>query len=120
MNLSPIQVRTGRLVSDIADALNEFSIAPSQQEVEITETILREDPDWVMRTQEGIYSLGVKVALDDFGISYSSLSYLTRFPFNTLKIDRCFVSECMHDGQSAAIVHTIFQLCKNFNLEVVA
>lgn len=120
INLSPIQIRAGRLVSDIGAALKEFAIAPSQLEVEITETVLLEDSDRVMRTLEGISSLGVKVALDDFGTGYSSLSYLTRFPFNTLKIDRSFVTESVNQGHAAAIVHTIIQLCKNLNLEVVA
>ena len=73
-----------------------------------------------MRTLEGLRSLGVKVALDDFGTGYSSLSYLTRFPFTSLKIDRCFVTDCVRNAQSAAIVHTIIQLCRNLNLEVVA
>lgn len=120
INLSPIQIRAGTLASDLSAAIAEYQIAPSQLEVEITETVLLEDSDRVLRTLEAIRSLGVKVALDDFGTGYSALSYLTRFPFNTLKIDRSFVCECVKKGHSAAIVHTIIQLCKNLNLEVVA
>ena len=77
-------------------------------------------PGRTLRTLEGLRSLGVRVALDDFGTGYSSLSYLTRFPFTSLKIDRCFITECVRNAQSASIVHTIIQLCKNLNLEVVA
>ncbi len=120
INLSPIQIRGSSLVQMLRNALLTYRLAPSQLEVEITETVLLEDTNRVLRTLDGIRNLGVKVALDDFGTGYSSLSYLTRFPFNTLKIDRSFVSQCIQKGQAAAIIHTIIQLCKNLNLEVVA
>jgi len=120
INLSPIQIRGSSLVQMIRNALLTYRLAPSQLEVEITETVLLEDTNRVLRTLDGIRNLGVKVALDDFGTGYSSLSYLTRFPFSTLKIDRSFVSQCNQQGQAAAIIHTIIQLCKNLNLEVVA
>jgi len=107
-------------VDALRSALEKNGLIPSQMEVEITETVLLEDTQRVMRTLEGLRSLGVKVALDDFGTGYSSLSYLTRFPFTSLKIDRCFVTDCVRNAQSASIVHTIIQLCKNLNLEVVA
>ena len=101
---------------------NSFSAAPISETNRPARICMGErlDSDRVMRTLEGISSLGVKVALDDFGTGYSSLSYLTRFPFNTLKIDRSFVTESVNQGHAAAIVHTIIQLCKNLNLEVVA
>lgn len=120
INLSPIQIRSGTVVEAVRNALEKNGLIPSQLEVEITETVLLEDTQRVMRTLEGLRSLGVKVALDDFGTGYSSLSYLTRFPFTSLKIDRCFVTDCVRNAQSASIVHTIIQLCKNLNLEVVA
>ena len=120
INLSPIQIRSGSLVEDVRKALEKNGLIPNQLEVEITETVLLEDSQRVMRTLEGLRSLGVKVALDDFGTGYSSLSYLTRFPFTTLKIDRCFVTDCVRNAQSAAVVHAIIQLCKNLSLEVVA
>lgn len=120
INLSPIQIRSGTLVDDIRKALEKNGLIPNQLEVEITETVLLENSQQVMRTLEGLRSLGVKVALDDFGTGYSSLSYLTRFPFTTLKIDRCFVTDCVRNAQSAAIVHAIIQLCKNLSLEVIA
>ncbi len=120
INLSPIQIRAGTVTEAIRNALDNNGLIPSQLEVEITETVLLEDTQRVMRTLEGLRSLGVKVALDDFGTGYSSLSYLTRFPFTSLKIDRCFVTDCVRHAQSASIVHTIIQLCRNLNLEVVA
>lgn len=120
INLSPIQIRSGTVVDDIRNALQTHGLIASQLEVEITETVLLEDTRQVMRTLEGLRALGVKVALDDFGTGYSSLSYLTRFPFTTLKIDRSFVTDCVRNPQSAFIVHSIIQLCRNLDLEVVA
>ncbi|MDX1696538.1 MAG: bifunctional diguanylate cyclase/phosphodiesterase, partial [Ketobacteraceae bacterium] len=120
INLSALQIRTSNLVEIVRSTLDHHSLIPAQLEVEITENILMDDTHRTLRTLEGLRSLGVRVALDDFGTGYSSLSYLTRFPFTTLKIDRCFITECVRNAQSASIVHSIIQLCKNLNLEVVA
>ncbi|MDY6920159.1 MAG: EAL domain-containing protein [Pseudomonadota bacterium] len=120
VNLSPVQIRSETLVATLRKGFLQHRIPPSQLEVEVTETVLLEDSERVLQTLQGIRKLGVRVALDDFGTGYSSLSYLTRFPFNTLKIDRSFVSQCLQRGQAAAVIHTIIQLCKNLNLEVVA
>lgn len=120
INLSPIQFQGAPLVEMIRSALLDNWIQPSQLEVEVTETLLLEDTSLVLRTLQGIRNLGVRVALDDFGTGYSSLSYLTRFPFNTLKIDRSFVTQAAQKGQGAVIIHSIIQLCKNLDLEVVA
>ena len=120
INLSALQIRTSNLVEIVRSTLEHHSLIPAQLEVEITENILMDDTHRTLRTLEGLRSLGVRVALDDFGTGYSSLSYLTRFPFTSLKIDRCFITECVRNAQSASIVHSIIQLCKNLNLEVVA
>ena len=120
INISALQLRQSNFLDQISDALARHRLLPTQLEVEITEGILMEDTQRTMRMLEGLRSLGVKVALDDFGTGYSSLSYLTRFPFTALKIDRSFIRDCNRNGQSAAIVQTIIQLCKNLNMEVVA
>jgi EAL domain-containing protein (putative c-di-GMP-specific phosphodiesterase class I) len=120
VNLSATQLKSGNLVEKIRIALERHGLIPAHLEIEITESVLLEDSQRTLRTLEGLRSLGVKVALDDFGTGFSSLSYLTRFPFTGLKIDRCFVTDCIRNSQSAAIVHTIIQLCKHLNLEVVA
>jgi predicted signal transduction protein with EAL and GGDEF domain/DNA-binding response OmpR family regulator len=120
INISALQLRQSNFLDQISDALTRHRLLPTQLEVEITEGILMEDTQRTMRMLEGLRSLGVKVALDDFGTGYSSLSYLTRFPFTALKIDRSFIRDCNRNGQSAAIVQTIIQLCKNLNMEVVA
>lgn len=120
INISAVQLRSANFVEKVRVALDKHRLLPGQLEIEITESVLMEDSIAMIKTIEGLRSLGVKVALDDFGTGFSSLSYLTRFPFTTLKIDRCFIKDCVRHGQSAAIVHTIIQLCKNLNLEVVA
>ncbi len=120
VNISAVQLRANNFVEKVRVTLDKYRLLPSQLEIEITEGVLMEDNVTMIRTIEGLRSLGVKVALDDFGTGYSSLSYLTRFPFTALKIDRSFIKDCVRHGQSAAIVHTIIQLCKNLNLEVVA
>ena len=120
INLSAIQLKTPGLVEKVRSALDKVGLIASQLEVEITEGVLLEDSHRTLRTLEGLRSLGVKVALDDFGTGYSSLSYLTRFPFTTLKIDRCFITDSVKNAQSGAIVHTIIDLCRHLNLEVVA
>lgn len=120
INLSALQIKTSNLVEIVRSTLEHHGLIPAQLEVEITENILMDDTHRTLRTLEGLRSLGVRVALDDFGTGYSSLSYLTRFPFTSLKIDRCFITECVRNAQSASIVHSVIQLCKNLNLEVVA
>jgi len=120
INLSAIQLKTPGLVEKVRSALDGTGLLPTQLEVEITESVLLEYSHRTLRTLEGLRSLGVKVALDDFGTGYSSLSYLTRFPFTTLKIDRCFITDSVKNAQSGAIVHSIIDLCRHLNLEVVA
>lgn len=120
INISAVQLRSANFVEKVRVALDKHRLLPGQLEIEITEGVLMEDSVSMIKTIEGLRSLGVKVALDDFGTGFSSLSYLTRFPFTTLKIDRCFIKDCVRHGQAASIVHTIIQLCKNLNLEVVA
>lgn len=120
VNISAVQLRSANFVERVRVVLDKHRLLPGQLEIEITEGVLVEDSIQTVKTIEGLRSLGVKVALDDFGTGYSSLSYLTRYPFTALKIDRCFIKDCVKHGQSAAIVHTIIQLCKNLNLEVVA
>lgn len=120
INLSAIQLKSSHLVDKIRSSLEKHGLIAAHLEIEITESVLLEDSHKNLRALEGLRSMGLKVALDDFGTGFSSLSYLTRFPFTGLKIDRCFVTDCIRNSQSAAIVHTIIQLCKHLNLEVVA
>jgi EAL domain-containing protein (putative c-di-GMP-specific phosphodiesterase class I) len=120
INLSAEQIKHPSLLSDIHDVLNETEVNPHQIEFEITENILIDQSFHVMENLKGIRKLGINIALDDFGTGFSSLSYLTRFPFSTLKIDKCFVNDCLVNEQSAAIIKIIIQLCKQLKLDIVA
>ncbi|MFL5256518.1 MAG: EAL domain-containing protein [Rhodopila sp.] len=102
VNLSPAQFRHQQLVAIVRDALAETGLPAGRLELEITETVLRQDTEAVMATLHDLHELGVHVSLDDFGTGYSSLSYLQRFPFDKIKIDRSFVSDLVLGSAEAA------------------
>ncbi|WP_431267810.1 putative bifunctional diguanylate cyclase/phosphodiesterase [Dankookia sp. P2] len=104
VNLSPVQFRRGEVLGDVRAALAESGLAPHRLTLEITEGLLLEHTDAVLDMLRQLHGLGVCIALDDFGSGYSSLAYLWRFRFDTLKIDRAFVREVRRDGKAAAIV----------------
>jgi diguanylate cyclase (GGDEF)-like protein len=93
VNLSPAQFRSKELVPIIVRALATAGIAPARLELEVTETAMMHDSDAVFAALRQLRELGVRIALDDFGTGYSSLSFLQKFPFDKIKIDRCFVNE---------------------------
>jgi EAL domain-containing protein (putative c-di-GMP-specific phosphodiesterase class I) len=93
---------------------------PEALELEITESVLMENPDTASQLLRDIRALGVRIAIDDFGTGYSSLAYLKKFPVNTLKIDQAFITDIVRDANDAAIVASILSMAKNLNLKVVA
>jgi diguanylate cyclase (GGDEF)-like protein/PAS domain S-box-containing protein len=120
VNLSPAQFRSRSLLATIVNALATSRLPAHRLELEITETLLMlEDAD-THRAMEDIRALGVKLALDDFGIGYSSLSYLQRFRFDKIKIDRSFIQKAAGDDASAAIVRAIIGLGRDLGIVVVA
>jgi len=101
VNVSPVQFRSGTLALKIVSALAASGLAASRLELEITEAVLIRDDEAALEILHQLRSLGVRIALDDFGTGYSSLSYLQRFPFDKIKIDRCFVNDLAEqDGSS--------------------
>ena len=101
VNVSPVQFRSGTLALKIVTALAASGLAASRLELEITEAVLIRDDEAALEILHQLRSLGVRIALDDFGTGYSSLSYLQRFPFDKIKIDRCFVNDLAEqDGSS--------------------
>lgn len=104
----------------VARVLAETGIAPEWLELEITETGLMEDHEQTTRSLNQLRDMGVRVAIDDFGIGYSSLNYLKRFPVSRLKIDQSFVRDIAVDPGDEAIIDTIIQLGRNFGLKVIA
>lgn len=120
VNLSPIQVRDRRLVQAVATALADTGLPAAQLELEITETVLMQDAAETLETLSSLHQLGVSIALDDFGTGFSSLSYLRSFPFDKVKIDRCFVQDLGTGHEVRAIVHAIIGLCTNLGITTLA
>ena len=120
VNLSARQFNDPRLVSIVAAALKDTGLPAHLLTLEITESTAMRETDATLSTLKKLKELGVAVALDDFGTGYSSFSYLKRFPVNTLKIDRSFVSEIERDGDQRAIVAAIIALGQVLGLKVIA
>jgi diguanylate cyclase (GGDEF)-like protein len=120
VNLSPVQFRTRGLVSMVTHALAAAGLAPQRLELEVTETALLEDDEATVAALHQLRELGIRVSLDDFGVGYSALGYLRKFPFDTLKIDRSFVRALGESHESDAIVRTIASLGANLGVETTA
>ena len=103
VNVSPIQFRSGTLALKIVAALAASGLAASRLELEITEAVLIRDDDAALEILHQLRAVGVQIALDDFGTGYSSLSYLQRFPFDKIKIDRCFVNDIAEPGGTSIV-----------------
>ena len=120
VNVSPVQIMSGRFVCSVEDALARSGLAPHRLKIEITESSLLCENDVVLRTLQELRALGLGVSLDDFGKGYSSLGYLHRFPIDRIKIDRSFIACLPEDAGSASIVRAICQLGEGLGIEVVA
>ncbi len=120
VNLSMRQLLEPDLVERIVGILDEYSLAPDQLELEITESMAMQHPDAVLETLSRLDQRGIRIGLDDFGTGYSSLAYLKRFPIDDLKIDRAFVSGVPHDAEDVAIARAILALARSLDLTPVA
>ena len=108
------------LVSIVLKALNQSQLPSHCLTLEITESILVQDPEQVIHTLTQLRQSGIKVALDDFGTGFSSLSYLKRFPLDKLKIDRAFVKDLPNDTDDGAIIASVLAVAKHFQLTTIA
>jgi diguanylate cyclase (GGDEF)-like protein/PAS domain S-box-containing protein len=120
VNVSPSLFREHDLYALVAEALAESGLEAHLLELEITETVLMDDAESVLRVLLRLRELGVSFAIDDFGIGYSSLSYVKNFPASRLKIDQSFVRNLKSDPSDTAIVRAIIQLGHNLGLGVIA
>jgi len=120
VNLSPVQFRYGDLPNLVLSILVETGLAPSRLELEITEGVLIDDPPRALSILRRLKALGVKIAMDDFGTGYASLSSLQSFPFDKIKIDRTFISSVNTNPQSAAIVRAVIGLSIALKIPVIA
>ncbi len=119
-NLSSRQFSDIDLVRNISNIIDSTGVNPEQIKMEITESLLMDNPPRAAVTLSGIKAMGLEVAIDDFGTGYSSLSYLHRFQIDTLKIDRSFVSTATMNAGSMEVVRAIVGLARNLGLDIVA
>ncbi|HUJ12395.1 MAG TPA: EAL domain-containing protein [Thermoanaerobaculia bacterium] len=120
VNLSVVQLQQPDLVQSVREILQETGLPPRLLELEITESSAMQSPETSVRTLYELKKLGVRISLDDFGTGHSSLSYLKRFPIDTLKIDQSFVRDITHDPDTAAIVTAIIAMAHSLRLKVIA
>jgi diguanylate cyclase (GGDEF)-like protein/PAS domain S-box-containing protein len=120
VNLSVRQFKQQHIVKTVSRILEETGCSPAFLELEITESIIMENPEAAAETLQQLSDMGVSLAIDDFGTGYSSLSYLKRFPINALKIDRSFVRDITTDADDAAIAKAVIALAHSMKLTVIA
>ncbi|MCZ7525317.1 MAG: EAL domain-containing protein [Acidimicrobiia bacterium] len=120
-NVSAVQLdHPDRLVAGVRDAAAAAGLTPDRLGVEITESSLVRDPEQAVAALQALREVGVHVAIDDFGVGYSSLAHLRRLPVDVLKIDRSFVADLGRDADAAALVSSIVGLAHNLGLAAVA
>ncbi|MCA6114079.1 EAL domain-containing protein [Bradyrhizobium sp. WSM 1738] len=120
VNVSPVQFRSGTLALKVMKALAETGLAADRLELEITEAVLIRDDEAALAVLHDLRAIGVRIALDDFGTGYSSLSYLQRFPFDKIKIDRCFISDIAEPEGSSCIVQAVVNIAAERHMTTTA
>lgn len=120
VNVSPLQLRSRNFISEIEAALSIDANAAVGLELEITESLIMEDVAHSITTLHAVRSLGVKIAIDDFGTGFSSLSYLSKLPVDTIKIDRSFIIDMTTSPEGLLLVSTIINLAHSLKMKVVA
>jgi EAL domain-containing protein (putative c-di-GMP-specific phosphodiesterase class I) len=120
VNVSAVQLSEPGLAETVRQVLDELGLDPARLELEMTETAVFSDRDQALRTVQEIKKLGVGVALDDFGVGYSSLDALRSFPFDRIKIDRSFFSDGGTPEQTVELVQAVLSLGRTFGMSVLA
>jgi predicted signal transduction protein with EAL and GGDEF domain len=121
VNLSPIQFKQRNLSEMVFNAVAAAGLAPQRLELEITESVLLQDSEATLEILKQLRGFGVRIAMDDFGTGFSSLSYLRMFPFDKIKIDRCFVADLSAGNEnSLAIVRAMISLGRALGLAITA
>jgi diguanylate cyclase len=120
VNVSQLQFRDPDFVEKLVKAIADTGVDASCLELEITESVAMEDPDFMLERFAAIKAIGVTIAIDDFGTGYSSLSHLRQLPIDRLKIDRAFVNELSSDVLGGPIAAMVIELGRNLNMMVIA
>ncbi|MDQ2747342.1 MAG: EAL domain-containing protein, partial [Acidobacteriota bacterium] len=120
VNLSLRQFQQSNLVETVSRILTDSQLDPQYLELELTETLLMDNPEQTIETLLRLRGLGVKISIDDFGSGYSSLSHLKNLPIDTLKIDRAFMTDVTVNANDTAIIKTIITLAQSLRLKTIA
>ena len=120
VNVSGTELIRPGYVAQVSNVLSTTGVRAHELQIEITESVFLHEPEMTASVLEGVRALGICVALDDFGTGYSSLGYIDRYPFDTIKIDRSFVSRMMSFDRSDAIIRSILSLGRTLNLAITA
>ncbi len=120
VNLSSLQFKRGDIIKMVTDLTEEHALDPQYLELELTESIMLQDVEYILDIVEKLKALSFTLSIDDFGTGYSSLAYLKRFRVDKLKIDHSFVRNLEIDRHDFAIVRTIIQLANGFDLRTIA
>jgi diguanylate cyclase (GGDEF)-like protein len=120
VNLSPIQMGHANLMPTVIGALASAGLPASRLELEITESVMMQNTEATLAALHRLRELGVKISMDDFGTGFSALSYLRRFPFDKLKIDRSFISDLTRDEDALAIVRAVTSMAKSLGMITTA
>ena len=120
VNLSTRQFRQEQLVPQLAEILKSTGLAPETLELEITESMVMQDPDGAVELMNALRQMGVRLTIDDFGTGYSSLGYLKRFPINSLKVDKSFVRDLPHSSDDIAITRAVIAMAHSLQMNVIA
>lgn len=120
VNVSPAQFKAGDLAALVERVLDETGLKPSRLELEITESVMMQDTDANIGQLQRLRAQGVRISMDDFGTGFSSLSYLRRFPFDKIKIDRSFIEGVVSRPDDIAIVRAVIGLGKNLGMVTTA
>jgi len=120
INFSPKQLRSDRMISNVAKIIKDLDYDPSNLQLELTETSYLDDEKAVIENMEKLKDLGVRIAIDDFGIGFASLVYLQKVPAETIKIDKSFIQYVNSSDKYKELVKSIILMGKNLNKEVIA
>jgi signal transduction histidine kinase/EAL domain-containing protein (putative c-di-GMP-specific phosphodiesterase class I)/CheY-like chemotaxis protein len=120
INASAVEFGDPAFTDELAVVAARYDFDLRRLEIEVTETAILSEGDEIRRSMDRLHAMGVKIALDDFGVGYSSLSHLQLYPFDKLKIDRMFINRCSDDVQSATLVHALVSIGRALGMKVVA
>jgi diguanylate cyclase (GGDEF)-like protein/PAS domain S-box-containing protein len=120
VNISAVEFRNEGFLDSVCNSLKSTGLEPRYLELELTETAVMRDFAATSLVLQSLSDMGIRVAVDDFGTGYSNLSYLKRFPINTLKLDKSFVNELPENANMATIVRSVIHMGQSLHLKVVA